>query len=306
MDAAFTVGNQVIVMFILIAVGVFCYKFGFITNRANKQLANVVITIVTPALLFVSYQKEFDKELAFGLIISLVIAVVSHFILIIFGMIFIKKKGNANCSVERFASAYSNCGYMGIPLIQVLYGTDGIFYLSAYITVFNILMWTHGIIMMREVKDFKSVVNAFKSPGVVAAVIGLLMFVFHIMLPEIILTPLNYIASLNTPLAMIVSGVTIAQTNVLKAFKKPRIYLVAALKLLIVPVIVLVIFKQFNINEAVLNTAVIAAACPCATATIMLAYKYNKNSIYASEIFAASTLLSAFTLPLVLVISGLI
>ena len=306
MNASFTIAFQVGVMFILILFGFFCYKLGFITNRANKQLSNIVITLVTPAIMFVSYQKEFDMRLARGLLISFVLAAVSHFVLIAFGTLFIKKEGNANWNVERFACVYSNCGFMGIPLMEALYGSDGIFYLTAYITVFNIMMWTHGVITIREVKDSKAILKALKSPAIIATVLGIMMFLLQITLPQIIMKPLNYIASLNTPLAMLVSGVTIAQTHFFTAVKKPRVYLIALLKLLVVPIILLLIFKPFNISEPVLNSAIIAAGCPTAAATIMFAYKYKKDAIYASEIFVVSTLLAAFTLPLVIFVSGLL
>ena len=304
MDAVLTTLFQVGVMFILILFGVFCFKAGFISKRGNKQLSNLVISVVIPVLIFVSYQKKFDKMLLKGLLISLVIAIVSHILLMVFATIFVKKSNNPDWSVERFAVIYSNCAFMGIPLINGLYGTEGIFYLTAYITIFNILMWTHGVILLKGEKDMKSIMHAVRSPAIIAAVLGMIMFISQISLPKIILVPLNDIAVLNTPLAMIVSGVTIAQTDILKALKKWRIYLIASFKLLIVPIIVLLIFKPFGISEAVLNTAVIAAACPTATATIMFAYKYKKNAIYASEVFAVSTIISAVTLPLILILSN--
>ncbi len=306
METAITVSFQVAVMFILISFGFMCSKFKIISNDVNKQLSNFVITVVNPVLMFVSYQKEFKLELVRGLLTSSVLALASSVMLILFSMLFVRKKGNKEWNIERFAIAYTNCGFMGIPLIDSLYGSDGIFYLTAYITIFNILMWTHGVLLVSETKDTKEILRAFKSPSLIAIAVGLILFFLKVSLPDIIIKPMNYIAGLNTPLAMVVSGVTIAQTNILSAIKKPRVYFIALLKLLVIPLIVMLIFKPFNISEPVLNTILIASACPTAASTIMFAYKFNKNAFYASEVFALSTLLSAISLPLFLIISSFI
>jgi len=293
-------------MFILIAFGAGVYKFGIISKRANKQLSNFVVSVVSPVLIFTAYQKEFDTALLKGLLISFLIAAVSHMLLILSGKICVRTKNNSDYNIERFAIAYSNCGFMGIPLIESIYGSDGVLYLTAYITMFNIFMWTHGVSCMKKSNDFRALAKALLSPAIIATAAGLIMFVCRIALPGIILQPMRYIASLNTPLAMIVSGITFAQSDLKGALAKPRIYLVSVLKLLIVPVIVMLIFKPFGFSDAVLNTSVIATACPTAASTIMFSYKYGGNAVYASEIFALTTLMSAITLPLVLIISNFV
>ncbi len=306
MESAKLIIFQIGVMFILIAFGAGVYKFGIISKRANKQLSNFVVSVVSPVLIFTAYQKEFDTALLKGLLISFLIAAVSHMLLILSGKICVRTKNNSDYNIERFAIAYSNCGFMGIPLIESIYGSDGVLYLTAYITMFNIFMWTHGVSCMKKSNDFRALAKALLSPAIIATAAGLIMFVCRIALPGIILQPMRYIASLNTPLAMIVSGITFAQSDLKGALAKPRIYLVSVLKLLIVPVIVMLIFKPFGFSDAVLNTSVIATACPTAASTIMFSYKYGGNAVYASEIFALTTLMSAITLPLVLIISNFV
>lgn len=306
METAKVIAFQIAVMFLLIAFGAGLYKWGIITKRANKQISNFVISVVCPVLIFTAYQTEFDISLLKGLLISALIAAVSHLLLFLTANIVIKKKDNPDYNIERFSIGYSNCAFLCIPLIQSVYGDTGVLYLTAYITVFNLLMWTHGVSTMKKSSDFRSFLKALRSPAIISIVLGILCFVTGLRLPEILLKPLNYISSLNTPLAMIVSGITFAQSDLKNAFKKPKIYLIAAFKLLIVPIVILLVLMPFSIDETILNTSVIAAACPTATAAIMFAYKYGGNAVYASEIFALSTIMSAFTLPLILVISSIL
>lgn len=150
MESAKLIIFQIGVMFILIAFGAGVYKFGIISKRANKQLSNFVVSVVSPVLIFTAYQKEFDTALLKGLLISFLIAAVSHMLLILSGKICVRTKNNSDYNIERFAIAYSNCGFMGIPLIESIYGSDGVLYLTAYITMFNIFMWTHGVSCMKK------------------------------------------------------------------------------------------------------------------------------------------------------------
>ena len=111
--------------------------------------------------------------------------------------------------------------------------------------------------------------------------------------------PLNYIASLNTPLAMIVSGIMIAQSDIKAALKKLGVYMVCAARLL-VPFALIPLFMLFKADETAVNTTLIAASAPVAASTVMFANRYGKDGVYASEIFALSTLLSVITMPAVL------
>lgn len=304
MNSAQTILYQIGIMFILILFGFFLYKKGSFTRRGCNQLSNFVLSAVCPVLIFTSFQKELEPRLINGLLTAFLFSVIAHAVLIALGVIFCGKRRGEDGGVERFAVAYSNCAFLGIPLIEAVYGTDGIFYLTAYIAMFNLLSWTHGIMTMTNRMNFKSAVNALKAPAVIATFIGLVFFFLQIRLPDIVMQPLNYIASLNTPLAMLISGMTIARSNLKKALKKPGIYLTGFLKLLAGPLIIMLLMLPFDADPVVKNTILVSAACPTATSTIMFAARYGKNSVYASEIFAVSTIVSAATMPLVLLIAS--
>lgn len=304
MNSAQTILYQIAVMFILILFGYFLYKKGSFTRRGCNQLSNFVLTAVCPVLIFTSFQKDFEPRLIKGLLLSFLFGAIAHAVLIALGAIFCGKRRGEDGGVERFAVAYSNCAFLGIPLIEAVYGTDGIFYLTAYIAIFNLLSWTHGVMTLTNRMNLKSALNALKAPAVIATIAGLVFFFLQIRLPDIVMQPLNYIASLNTPLAMLISGMTIARSDLKSALKKSGIYLTGALKLIVGPLLVMLIMIPFDVDPVVKNTILISAACPTATSTIMFAARYGKNSVYGSEIFAVSTIASAVTMPLVLTIAS--
>jgi predicted permease len=293
-------------MFLLILTGFLCYKTKIISATTNGQLSNLILLIINPAVIIYAYHTEFKSELFFGLIVSFGLATISHIIGIIVGKIFVKKKGHENYPIERFCVIYSNCGFMAIPLVNAIFGLEGVFYLTAYITVFNVFIWTQGVFLMTQKRSFKEIIGALRSPVLISVGVGLVLFFTQIKLPTVAISTIKYISLMNTPLAMIVAGIFVAQTNILKAFKNLRIYYISFLKLLVVPLISLLIFKALNITDTVLLVIVIATACPTATTSILFASRFGKDAPYASENLTVTTLLSILTIPFVVFISKLI
>ena len=160
---------------------------------------------------------------------------------------------------------------MCIPLINGIYGSEGVLYLTAYLTFFNVLIWTHGLMTMKGERDFSSLVKALISPSVIAVVVGLICYLTNVRLPKVPATALQYIADMNTPIAMVIAGATAAQTNVLKALQNRRIYYVSLCKLLILPVAGFFAMWILDPPPIVLMTVTIAAACPAATMCTMFA-----------------------------------
>ena len=284
-------------------VGVICSKTGIISKNTNKQLSTFVLQIVNPILIFMSFQTDYRPELAKNLLITFGLSVLVFVIMIGASMILVRSGEGRETAIERFASTYSNCAFMGIPLLYALFGSEGVFYLTAFITVFNFFVWTHGVILISGERDFKQVVKVFYSPTIIAIALGIIMFFAQIRIPSVPSQALQLIADMNTPMAMIVSGVTIADANILKLIKNPRIYYISAVKLLIIPFIAAAVLSLFDIDEKVRLTVVIAASAPPAAMGTLFAIRYGRNSLYASEIFAAGTILSVATLPVVVKIT---
>lgn len=305
MENAEIILNQTLIMLILIIVGIICKKTKIITDDGNKELSKLVLTVVNPIVILMAYQTDYKPQLVKNLLIAFGLSILSYIILIVAAYLLIPQKDGRETQIERFSAIYSNCGFMGIPLVNALFGSEGIFYLTAFLTVFNLVVWTHGIILISGERNLKNIVKVFYSPVIISIVLGIIMFFAQIRLPDIITDSLNFISNLNTPLAMIVSGVTIADTKILKLLKKPGIYYVSFLKLILLPLILIAVFSLFNVNEQVRITVLVAASAPAAAMCTLQCIRYEKNSLYASEIFAASTILSVVTLPIIVHIDNL-
>lgn len=307
MSLAATAFYQIAIMFFIILIGIICYRVRLIDQITNKKLSDIVLMLVSPILILVSYQREYDSTLLSGLFISLILAVITHIFGIVISKVMLRgNKHREDLVIERFAVIYSNCGFIGIPMAGGLFGSEGVFYITAYMTIFNLLVWTHGIIIMTGKGDTKSLGKALLSPSIIAAVVGFFLFITRIMLPDILTDTLTYIGNMNTPLAMLVAGITIAQTDMKKLLVKLRIYYISFIKLLLIPIAMLFAFRVFEVPNVVLLTSILAAACPSAAMVNLFALRYDKNYLYASEIFAVSTIASMVTIPFVMFIANLI
>ncbi len=290
--------TQIIKMLLLLLVGYACCRFRLIDQNGNKSMANLLLMVVNPILAITALQADYDPRLVKGLLTSFALALAAHLIGIALSTVLIRKTGNADYSIERFSAMYSNCGFMGIPLVQSILGSEGVLYLTAYITVFNLLSWTHGMILMTGNTSWKDLKKGLLSPMILASMIGLILFFTRIRFPALIGDTLDYIAGMNTPLAMIIAGVSVAQTNLPAIFRNKKLYLVSFLKLLLMPALVLAALLALRSDSVPACAILIAAACPAATTCTAFALRFQKNYRYASEIYAFTTLSSLATIPL--------
>lgn len=303
MELAWIVAQQVAVIFLLILVGVGMKKKNLVTQAGIDQFTSLLLWVVTPCVLVNAYQKEFETDLAWGLFMALVFAIITHGIAIALSHLLFRREPSKRYRINIFCSVYSNCGYMAIPLLSAALGADGVFYGSAYLAVFSLLYWTHGVYVYTDGdKNEISLKKAILNPGVVGTVISLIFFFAQIKLPIIVLDPIRHLANLNTPLSMIVLGSYLANLNVKKVVKNKGMYVVCAVRLIVIPLISIGIAKLLQLDETVARAVMISASCPTAAISTLFAHKYQLDADYSSEIVSVSTLLSIFTIPLIILI----
>ena len=291
--------NQLLKMLFIMLLAVICFKIGLINQEGNRNLSNLLLMVINPCVILTVYQTDYEPRLVKGLLISFAAAVIAHILAIAIARVLIRAKDNRNYAIERFAAVYSNCGFIGIPLINSVLGSEGVFYLTAYMTVFNILAWTHGLTLLTKKFDPKCLKEGILSPIVLATLAAMALFFAQIRIPDVLLDSMTYVADMNTPVAMMIAGFSLAQTDLKKTFTHVRLYWVSFVKLLAVPFAVLIFLGFFHLDYTVAYTTLIAAAGPVSATTTMMCIRLNDNYTYASEIFSFTTVLSIVTIPLV-------
>lgn len=296
-----TVLGKIISIFIIMIVGILCWRSGIIDDASKEKFSRLSTQIVSPMVIFMSFQIDYDRKLLIHMGILFGMAIAFFLMAIAVGRIFLREKAGYDIAVERFAVTYANFGYMGLPLAEALLGNTGVIYMAVFIAVYNLFVWSHGI-MLLDGKGFQ--VKKLINPSMAALVLGLLCLIFQIKIPESPAFAMNSIAAMNTPLAMILSGAIVAQIHFGKIFREGRLFWVVLLRQIVSAGIFCGILRFIPIEASMKVIAAVAAACPVASMTITLSIIYHRDSYYATEIFTVSTLLCIVTLPLCLFIAG--
>lgn len=299
LDNFFSVFSQVVVLFLLMGVGFFCGKKQILSESSAKALTDVVLYFATPCMIVKSYIREFKQELLNDMLISLLISLLIHIGSIILATFMFRKKEK---EILRFATVFSNAGYMALPLQQAVLGDIGVFLGASYVAVFNIVLWTYGVVLMQKNGSisFKKVVL---NPGVLSVIVGIIIFVFSIPLPEILTSAITHLSSLNTPLPMIIIGFYLANSDLKKLLSSKLNYLVCFVRLVLFPAVALILMYIFGVRDNMLCSMIIAVSAPTAAATTMFAVRYGHNPTLSVSSVSMTTILSLFTMPLFVAIA---
>ncbi len=300
----FTVGTQVIILFILVFIGFFANKLKIFSKTTIKEITNFVLYIVVPFTTVNSYCREFDPDMLRLLGISLASAVISFVIYGVIAQMIIKDKDKKRERLLQFGAIFSNAGFMAFPLLEAILGPIGLFFGAAYTSVFTITVWTYGKVLMSGNGKGISLKNIFVNPGVIGTAIGVAIFLFSIPVAPVIREPIKYIASLNTPLPMLILGFQLADSKFkLKGFS---VCMSLFMKHILLPALMIAGLLLCGITGDVLVAMVISVAAPSATMTSMFAEKFNpQTTSLAASYVSVSMILSIITMPVMIGIAML-
>lgn len=306
LDYFLTVSEQVIILFILIAIGFICGKIGFMSKPTAKNITDIVLYFVTPCVIINAYQVDFDPEILKNLGITALCAIGVHIISIIIVILAFRGKDIDKKVVLRFGTVFSNCGFMSLPLQQAIIGKEGVLYGAAFVGVFNIFLWTYGIICMSGNKKLISAKSLLFNPGILGVVIAIIFFLMSFKLPDVIAQPVNYLASLNTPLPMFIIGFYLSNSKISEGLKDKNAWISSLIRLLVIPVICIAIMYLFGIRGDILITVAIAVSAPIAATTTMFATKFNRDIELSVNLVSLTTILSIVTMSCIVAITKII
>ena len=291
-----TVGQQVLILFALMAVGFVLGKVRLMDDRGSLAITNLVMYAVSPAMMVVAFQRERNAADLHNFLMCLLLAVVFHAVSILLARVLIRGK-DGPAGILPFGAVFSHCGCMGDPLMLALLGSIGVFYGSAYVVVFTVLAWTAGIYMVTHDAGKLSWKHILLNPGVLSVAAAMALYLLSVQLPEIVMTPLNYLANMNTPLPTIVVGYQLSHANFGQAFADRRSWTALVLRLLVFPLLSIALCYALRVDSAVALVTVIAACTPPAALLSMFAQKFGSDTRLSSSMVSVFTAISVLTIP---------
>lgn len=289
--------EQILVMFLLMAVGVVLFKLKLITKEGSKTLSNILLFAVTPCLLINAYRLERTPERVQGVFLSFGLAAAGLLIAILVSRLVFGKK----YPLEHFGTAFSNAGFIGIPLVQAALGEEAVLYVSAFVALLNILQWTYGVVVITDSKDAIKPRKILQNPVILSMVLSLIIFFFRIPVPNVLGRSVTFIAALNAPIAMMILGSYLAQTDVISVFLVPRLYFAGVLRLFLIPLLTIGLFyfvpeTFYQAKMAIL----IAASAPIGANVAVFAQLNGKDYTYAVKEVCLSTIFCVVSMPLLM------
>ncbi|TGG88681.1 AEC family transporter [Geotoga petraea] len=295
--------NQILMLFILMIVGYVARKINIFDDKVNKGFSDIILKITLPAMIIGSMVGNNDPNLAeqFGkiLLISLSVYAITFILAIILPRLI--KSRPFEKGIFEFAIMFSNVGFMGYPVTAAVFGEEGVFYTAIFNLPFNLLVFTIGLIFLSSKQGQKTKINPklLINPGVIAVLIGFIIFSLKIPLPKAITGSLDLLGSVTTPLSMIVIGGLLAKVSINKIFSNYRVYLISIFRLFLVPMIVYFTLRNFVDGVYLLGVPVLLSSMPVAANSAILAEEYKGNAELASQTVFISTLFSIISIPLI-------
>ncbi|MCD8121180.1 MAG: AEC family transporter [Clostridiales bacterium] len=286
--------KQIIIMALLAGVGLVLCRKGLLSPSGTKDLGGILLKVVIPCVIVKSYLVDFSQERFNGLIVSAGLALTGFILAMLISWIVYGKRR----PIENFAASFCNAGFIGIPLVQAVVGEEGVFYVAISIALLNLFQWTYGVYVITDCKDAISLKTIARNPVVIAIVIGLVLFLTPIQVPEILVSTLGYIAGMNTPVAMLLMGTYMARLSIGKILGATRAYSCVLFRLIVIPAVILLIYRILPVsNYQAVMTSYLAAITPVGANICIFAQQNNCDYELSVITVCLSTILSVITIP---------
>lgn len=294
-------------LFLLMATGFVGRKLGVITDVYSKGFSKLIISIGQPLLIIHSLiSTEYSTEnlklggkvVLIGLAVHLTVSVIAY-------LATRPIKNLDESKICEFAMVFANCGFLGFPVLEALFGARGLFMGGFFIISFHLTVWTWGIaILARKRSDIKLTWKKILiNYGTVPCTIGFLLYLFRVPIPASVMNWAGYLGNLCTPISMLITGALIATKPLKEFFTNIKIYYVALIRLFVVPMLICLVASLIGLPEELVLFATVMASFPPASMVSMLADLYDIEPGFASQMVGLPSLLSMGTMPLVLTLA---
>lgn len=290
-------------LFVLLFVGYFLIAFRVMKKESNKHFASLIFYLTMPALIINSMAggTKVPNEDVFTVV---ALSVILYGFLVGASLILPKvlKVEEDYIGLYRFMVVFGNVGFIGYPVISTILGPEAVFYAVLFNIPYNFLIYSLGVVYIaRDTEhDVKVSIKHIFNPGLVATLIGLVLFFAKIELPQFFDSLTMSVGSMTTPLSLLVIGGSLYGVNVKTVLKKKLIFIFSILKLILLPTLVAIALKLAGIEGVIAVVPVIISGMPLAANTVIISQEYDGHVLDASEAVFISTLLMILSLPYLL------
>ncbi len=298
----------------MILIGIFVQRTHIVKQDFDAQLTNFMMKIALPCLIVSSMQGEFSVEELKngGLLMLLSLAVQGVCFLIGQGGYLALGRGSAG-RIFRFGAVYTNYSFMGFPVVEALYGSQGLFYYVMFLLPVRLLYYATAEPMLappelhRDRPGWRGLVKKWCSAPTLAALLGLVLYVTQLPLPQPVWDVMSRVGSVCSPMGMILCGITLGKYE-FRRLLRPRYLVLPLVRNLVLPGLTWLCLRPLGLPPLLAAVVVIYTALPVSSLTAAFTIQYDPHPEARFESAGAvliSTLLSAVTIPLCVAVLGL-
>ena len=291
-NLVFPLVSKILSLLVLLGAGVVLVRTKLLKKEDSVTLSKISVFLLSPCVIVSSFSMQVDGQAGQNLLLCFFYAILANFLFLFLGT-FLKRPLHLS-PVEEMSLEYTNCGNFVLPIVAGVLGEEYLLYVSAYITVYNLLVWTHGIHLFQERdknspeacsnKDyFKEVcskedyckaghskeeysngehkANAlFKilfNPNILAILFGVFLFFTKISLPAPLSLAISDLGKMIGPISMLITGIVLGTMSFKKILSYRRIYMITAFRLLLFPSIYLLLISILSRIEGFLDNPVL-------------------------------------------------
>ena len=295
-EIALIVLSQILTMSVCMAFGYFVYKRGEFGDHAIRQMASLTMKYTIPLSIALSFREQFRTDrirdwMTVFLFTSLA------FLLIIGVMSLLASKKSPYYQQKRLCALIPNNAIFGVAIAQSLFGSEGIFLMSAHIVVSNILLWTYGIGIFSEKPKIKKIIF---NPAVIGVLVGIALVYLPFEVPGVLVAALDKLTALNSPIGLMLAGSYIARIKLHECFVRRDNYWLMLMKLIVGPLLILPVLLLLHIDRTLALTVLIGLLAPTGTAAATFTEMAGINNTYSSSSVAFNQVACIITIPLML------
>ena len=268
-------------------------------KETDKRYSAFVVNVTIPATILSSacWETELSPRELLGIA---AVAVLTFVLFPIMGQLVSKifhRDGVFTCML-----VYSNLGFMGIPIIQSIYGKSYVIYVAVFMMIFNISLFSYGVSKLCPSGGTrKEFLKNMVSPGILSSLIALAVFFTRVSLPSVVVSLFDSLSSITTPMAMLLIGSSLAEIRFRDVFTDWSMYFLVLLKLVVFPIVLWIILERLlSIPLEWTKIAVILSGLPVAGNISMLCMQYGKGQEQAAKGMFITTAASAITIPVLI------
>ena len=301
--------NQLILMFFFMAAGFFFRKKRILDEYSSGTISRLVVNLFLPAMVIRSFSDNFKSDvladkallLLFASAVLLVTAIMSIFLAKLFAR---EKNENGETVINKntqgiyiYSFTIPNLGYMGYPLVQAVFGDSALTDAMIYCMPYNIYIYTLGMYYLTEHKTitFKTIIT----PPFLATFVGMGLGLLDFEMPKVITRILTSAESCVSPCAMILTGAVFARMDMSSVFRDWRPYAASAIRLLIIPLAALALFRFIGVPEGWILPSVAILAMPLGVNSIVFPEAYGGDAESGAKVCFMAAILAIFTIPVV-------